>query len=229
MNLQRLSGIMSIHYRNKVLWLYVPGGVLLGNFIVNYLVSRLTESVEIYTGGLASVFVCLFIGGILTAAQTFPFALGFSVRRTDYYKGTLLMFAGVSVLTALLILLLSLLEVGTGNWGSSLHFFHLPYLSEGSVFEQFVIYLSLLLYNLSAGFGIGSFQRRFGGKGTFILMASLFLIITVAAFLCTANGWWGAIFTWIAGHTALQLALWLFPLTLIFAAASYFLLRRAST
>ncbi|SEG66020.1 hypothetical protein [Paenibacillus sp. UNC499MF] len=229
MNLQRLSGIMSIHYRNKVLWLYVPGGVLLGNFIVNYVVSRLTGSVEIYTGGLASVFVCLFIGGILTAAQTFPFALGFSVRRTDYYKGTLLMFAGVSVLTALLILLFSLLEVWTGDWGSSLHFFHLPYLSDGSVFEQFVIFLSLLLYNLSAGFGIGSFQRRFGGKGTFILMAALFLMITVTAFLCTANGWWSAIFAWIAGHTAVQLALWLFPFTLIFAAASYFLLRRAST
>ncbi|MEC0245455.1 hypothetical protein P4H65_06565 [Paenibacillus chitinolyticus] len=228
MNLQRLSGIMSIHYRNKVLWLYVPGGILLGNFLVNYLVSRLTGGVEIYTGGLASIFVCLFIGGILTAAQTFPFALGFSVRRTDYYKGTLFMFAGVSVLSALLVLLLSLLEIWTGNWGSNLHFFHLPYLSDGSILAQFIIFFSLLLYNLFAGFVIGSFQRKFGGKGTFILMVVLFLILTIVAFLCTANGWWGAIFSWIAGHTAVQLAIWLFPLTLIFAAASYLLLRRAS-
>ncbi|WP_217557158.1 hypothetical protein [Paenibacillus sp. GbtcB18] len=228
MSLQRLSGIMSIHYRNKVLWLYVFGGILLGNFLVNYIVSRLTGGVEIYTGGMASIFVCLFIGGIFTAAQTFPFALGFSVRRTDYYNGTLLMFTGVSVLTALLILLLSLLEVGTGNWGTNLHFFHLPYVTDGSILAQFMIYFSLLLYNLFAGFVIGSFQRKFGGKGTFILMVVLFLILTILALFCTANGWWGAIFSWIAGHTALQLAIWLFPLTLIFAASSYFLLRRAS-
>ena len=79
----------------------------------------------------------MFVGGIMSLTDTFPFALGFGVRRTDYVLGTTVMAVEVSAVTAVLWLLCSLLEIVTGGWGIELHYFHLPYFNDGSLIEQF--------------------------------------------------------------------------------------------
>jgi hypothetical protein len=170
----------------------------------------------------------MLVAGILTLTQTFPFAIGLSVRRTDFYIGTAWMIVLASAATAVLLLILSLIETWTGAWSTELHFFNLPYLSDGSALERLFIFFILLLHTYYLGFVISSVHRRFGRVGMYVFLIGSFLIFTIAGYSITFLGWWVSIWTWLANQNAFGLALWLIPLAAIYALVSYLLIRKAT-
>lgn len=176
----------------------------------------------------------MFLLGIVSLNDTFPFALGFSVRRTDYVLGTTVMAVTVSAVAAVLLLLFSLLESVTGGWGMELHYFHLPYLNDGSLIEQLWISFVVMANMYFLGFVIGSIYRRFGRAGTllfflivFLLMSIFSLVWTYLRWWGTYLRWWGAFFHWFSQFSAFELALGLLPLTAFYLLVSYLLLHRA--
>lgn len=217
-----------MHYRDKWLWLFTPWIILLSSFLVNIVVASFIQE-PIYTGGLISLFVYMLVIGILTLAQTFPFALGLSQRRTDFFIGTSLMAILTSAAFALLLFLLSVTESKlTGGWGLGLHFFHLPYLNDGTVIEQLLIYFLGMLHMFFLGFVVSSIFRRFGRSGLFISSAVMFILYSISGLVITYNHWWGHLFNWFAEHTAFGLALWSLPLTILYAFLSFLMLRRST-
>lgn len=223
-----MTGVLKMHYRDKWLWFFVPWIVLLSSFLVNIVVAFFLNE-PIYTGGLASIFISMMVTGIIILIQTFPFALGLSIRRTDYFFGTSLMAIIISAAFALLLFLLSITESKlTENWGLQLHFFHLPYLNDGTAIEQLLMYFMLMVHMFYLGFIISSIFRRFGRNGLFVFAAAMFIFYSVCGLLLTYNQWWGSLFTWFAGHTAFEIALWSIPLTALYALLSYLLLRRST-
>ncbi|MFK4996826.1 hypothetical protein ACI2OX_02705 [Bacillus sp. N9] len=52
---------------------------------------------DFYTGGVTSIFIYIFVLGILVVIQTFPFALGMSIRRKDYFVATTMMGVASSI------------------------------------------------------------------------------------------------------------------------------------
>lgn len=171
----------------------------------------------------------MFIAGCLTARETFPFALGFCVRRMDSFLGTIVMILLVSAGAAFLLLALSWIESSlTGGWGVQLHFFYLPFVNDGNAGEQLWIYFMVMLCLYVLGFSVASLNQRLGMNGTLIFFFSLSLLSTVAGFLITRLNWWGAIFSWLSHSSAFSLALWLLPVTICCLLASYLLLRRAT-
>lgn len=225
--MNRVQGIMKMHLRDKWTWCFIPAIVLFSSFIINITIGFFVEE-PIYTGGLLSLFIFTMITGIITLFQSFPFALGLSIRRTDYFWGTLVVISLISALMAVSLLLLSFLETSTGSWGVDVHYFHLPYLNDGTIAEQFIIYFASLLFFFFLGFFISSIYRRFGRIGFFTFCLSFLLLSTICAFLLTYNQWWMDIFQWIAQHTAFQLAVWSLPATAITASLSYLLLRKST-
>ena len=159
--MNRVAGVMKIHTKDK--WsLYLISSIVLGSsFIVNLITAMVTGGKEpIYTGGVASIYVYMFVAGIIVLAQMFPFALGLSVRRTDFYLGTAFMIGVINAVTALVLLLFAFIEQKTEGWGVNLHFFHLPYLNDGTIIEQFVIFFIILLHMSFLGFLIASVYQR---------------------------------------------------------------------
>lgn len=169
----------------------------------------------------------MFIMGIMSLTDTFPFALGFGVRRTDYILGTTVMAVEVSTLTAVLWLLCSLLEIVTGGWNIELYYFHLPYFNDGTLIEQFWVYFVLLTNMYFLGFVVGSISQRFGRVGTVIFVLTVLLLLSLFSLVWTYFRWWDAFFAWFSQFTAFELALGLLPLTVLYLLASYLLLRRA--
>jgi hypothetical protein len=223
--------VVKMYTRGKLIWFFLPWMGLLIQFlatlIVVLMIRLLAGKTPVYAGGLVSICVIMFYLGIVTLNDTFPFALGFSVRRTDYVLGTTVMAIAVSAVTAVLLLLFSLLEGVTGGWGVELHYFHLPYLNDGSLIEQLWISFVVMANMYFLGFVIGSIYRRFGRAGTLLFFLIVFLLMSIFSLVWTYLRWWGALFAWFSQFSAFELALGLLPLTVFYLLVSYLLLRRA--
>jgi hypothetical protein len=228
--MNQISGVMKMHSRDKLSWIYVPWVyVLFFSFLVNIIIAFFLDGkTEIYTGGIASIYFYMLIAGGVIIRETFSFVVGLSVRRKDYFWGTLVFVALASALSAILLFLLSFLENQTNSWGVSLHFFHLPYLNDGGVVEQIWVNFVLLMFMYFLGFVLASVYRRVGPKGLLVLSIVTLLLLSVSAILFTYFEWWIPIFTWVSQYTAFELACWMTPVVVIFITLSFLLLRKAT-
>ncbi|PWV98382.1 hypothetical protein DFQ01_11816 [Paenibacillus cellulosilyticus] len=226
--MNRTSTVVRMHLRKKLNWLLVPVAVLLSSFIINVLIGAFTDD-PIYTGGLSSIFVYMMVMGIITFAQTFPFALGMGIRRLDYYRGTFATGLLTVLVFAVFLFLMSMTEgKWTNYWGVRLHFFELPYWSDGPIINRLWIPFVLLLNMFAAGILIGTYYRRFNKTGLLIGALAIVLLGTIASFVIGLNDYWTNIFNWLQDQTMTGLALWTLPITLLFSAVSYLLLRRCT-
>jgi hypothetical protein len=222
--------VVKMHTRDPWIWFFLPSALsiqFLATLIVVLMIRLFGGKTPVYAGGWVYICVIMFVVGIVTLNDTFPFALGFSVRRTDYVLGTTGMAVAVSAVAAVLLLLCSLLESVTGGWGVELHYFHLPYLNDGSLIEQFWISFVFMANLYFLGFVIGSIYRRFGRAGTLLFFLIVFLLMSLFWLVWTYVRWWGAFFQWFSQFTAFELALLLLPLTAFYLLVSYLLLSRA--
>jgi hypothetical protein len=258
--MNRIASVMLIHARDRANWLLIPASILGTGFAIVLLFALsllllLGGSTPVYTGALAVVYFMMLIAGIRSVNGTFPFAVGFGARRRDYLLGTLAMVGVVCAAWAILLGLLSLIEASViKNWVVGLHYFHLPffsdgsplrqfcwssyhdlscarsnpnYLSNGSPWQQFWVYFVFMLFMSLLGLLLGSIYQRFGSLGEYIFFGSAFLLLSVFALVSITWNWWGVIFGWLAQQTAATLALWLVPLIAVCALAFYALLRKA--
>src|SRR5258708_34579050 len=97
--------VIKIHTRGKLIWFFLPWMGLLLQFLAALIVILIIillfrGKTPFYPGGLITICVIMFLVGIMSLADTFPFALGFGVLRTDYVLGTTVMAGVVSAVPA---------------------------------------------------------------------------------------------------------------------------------
>jgi hypothetical protein len=259
--MNRIASVLVMHARDRVTWFLIPASVLGAGFAIVLLIALSIDllwggATPVYTGALAVFYFVMLSGGATPVSGTFPFAVGFGTRRRDYLLGTLAWGVAVCAAWAILLGLLSLIEANViKNWGVGLHFFHLPFFSDGSPLRQFCwsyyhdrycaqsdpnylsggsplgqfwVSFALLLFLYLLGLLLGSIYQRFARVGEYVFFGIAFLILSVFLLMSTYWYWWGAIFGWLAQQTAAALGLWLVPLIGCFALASYALLRKAT-
>ncbi|WP_232229182.1 hypothetical protein [Paenibacillus zanthoxyli] len=206
-----------------------PVAIVLSILLVHSVILTVGSSEgEQFNGSIVTLYIYSFVFSILLVGQTLPFAVGMNVRRGDYFMGTAIFVGVISVLSALAQTFFAFVEKEWANyWGSRLHFFHFPYLSDGNVLKQFiVILLTLLMFNVW-GFFLGSLHCRFRARGVMIFFAALLVIIGV---FFSLPGWYprlDAVGDWLYVRTAFELALWQIPVIILLGAASRVLLRKA--
>lgn len=223
-----ISSVIKIHLRHKLSWFYLPWIIMSFSFLLNVLISVLIGGDAFYTGGLATIHIFMFVTALTTAVQLFPFSMGFSIRRTDFFLGTFIFILLISIFSSAVLALLSQVEVWTGSWGDKIHFFHLPYLSDGSWLVQFVVNVILILMFSMLGLGIGAFYLRFKGLRTFIMLAAVMILVSGLSLIAVRYEWLGPIFTWFTKQTALDLTLWMIPIVLVLTVCSRQCLRKST-
>ncbi|HEU5198774.1 MAG TPA: hypothetical protein VFU32_04015 [Ktedonobacterales bacterium] len=228
--MNRVTNVVRMHLKGWQFWFLAPWSIVLSSFVINLIIASFVGGkAAIYTGGLSSIYIYILVLGGIVVKDTFSFALGFSVRRRDYYLGTLLMAAGVSAISAVLIWLLSIVENSlVPGWGLNLHFFHLPYLNDGSLAEQLWIYFVVMLCMFLLGFMPGTVFQRYRSYGLYSLTAVVLLPATILGFVATRYSWWGTIFGWFAQQSAFDLASWTVLIVAICVLSSYAFLRKAA-
>ncbi|MEH7115348.1 hypothetical protein V7124_23770 [Neobacillus niacini] len=225
-----IQSVLKMYFRDKWAWFLIPNLILFSVFLLNFIISLfIPGDEEFYSGGgFSYIIVYMLVLGILVVTQTFPYAIGMSIRRTDYFLGTVVMAVVTNILYAILLVILSAIENATNGWGDQFHYFHLPYLNDGTLLEQFTIYIILFINFFFLGFLISSLVRRFGGKGVLIAAISSILVSSAIVLFVTYYGAWMDIFQWFASHTAIEIAYGLILPTLIYICLPYLLLRRAT-
>lgn len=222
-----IQGALKIHLIDKWSWVYIPLIILMSSFLFGLILSFIIPVEEkILVTGFSYVFIYMLIMGIVSFNQTFSFAMGMSLRRTDYFIGLSLISLGSGLLFSIAFVLLAFLENSTNGWGGRLAFFHLQYLNDGNIFDQFAVYFIVMVHLFFLGLLFSVFTKRFGLKGLLTLGLSIFFSISLAVLLLSYFEVWGDLFHWIVEHTAVQLAFWLIPFTFFYAVCSYWMLRR---
>lgn len=226
--MNRVNNVIKLHMRNKMSWLLIPWIILGANFLISLIFGlSLNDGETMNTGGLASIFIYMLVTGAVTLKDTFPFALGLSIRRKDYFQGTVIASFLFNFCTAALLAILAVIENATNGWGIGLHLFSISILQDLSPITVFGMYLILLLQMYFLGFATSSIHRRFGALGMIIFFVVVLLIGTGGSMLLSQFGLWGSIFSWI-GHHYLELFWWMVPLVAVYLLAAYGLLRRAA-
>ncbi|HEY7417593.1 MAG TPA: hypothetical protein VH593_20590 [Ktedonobacteraceae bacterium] len=227
-----LRTVVKMYTRGNLTWFFLPWMIVCIQFPVALIVTSIVEffgggKPPSYPGGLITICLSMFVWGIMSLTDTFPFALGFGVRRTDYVLGTMVIAVEVSTVAVVLWLLCSLLEIVTGGWGVELHYFYLPYFNDGSLIEQFWVYFVVLASMYILGFVVGSVYQRFGRVGAVTFGLTVLLLISLFALVWTYLRWWGAFLTWFSQFSAFELTLGVLLLTAFYLLVAYLLLRRA--
>lgn len=163
--MNRIAGVMSTHFAGR--WMLALGWlIMLPSFLLHLAIAVIVGYEQaFYVGGTAALYLTTFIMGVTSLIQTFPFALGLSASRRDYFLGTVGTYALVSAVSAVVLIILTVIEKQLDGWGEHLYFFNLPWLNDGTVLQQlFATFVVLELFYFS-GFTIGAIYQRFGLRG----------------------------------------------------------------
>ena len=181
------------------------------------------------TGGVASLYGIAIGMATISVTQIFPYALGMSVTRREFYLAWSLLAAAQSVAYALVLCLLRAVEQATGYWGTGMRYFSLPFMDDANPVLLLLGYAVPMLVVTHLGILFGTVYLRWGTTGVLASLTLAFTALGLAAALITWTRQWHAIGRWLLDQspTAL-LAGWPVLVAAAFAVGGFTLIRRAT-
>ncbi|EIV92189.1 hypothetical protein [Frankia sp. QA3] len=185
--------IARYHLLQRLLYLVLPWAILAFSFAVNLVISAELPPNTNRSGGLATIYVYVFAGGLLATVRSLPFGLALGVSRRSYYLGT----AGLGVVLAavygLALTAAQALERATGGWGVTLHFFELSYLLDGPWYLTWLTSFVGLVLLFVHGMWFGLVYRRWNLTGLVAFIAGHISTLLAAALVVTWTHTWAGI------------------------------------
>jgi hypothetical protein len=211
----------------------LPWLILTMVFVFNLIIFRLVpmspEVDERVTGGLAAIYVFVLVAHLQTMTQVFPFALGLSVTRREFFAGTSLLILAQAVLQGLAITLMAGLENATGGWGLDILFFRVPVVVEQPLWAQFLIYTVPFVALGYTSVFIGTVFKRWNQLGMYVLGLGSAVLFTLGVLVLNRLEGWPALSRFLVGTPVLELTAGYPALIAVgFAAVGFLVLRRAT-
>ncbi len=232
--------VARLHFVNKWTTIGVPWLVLTFIFVVNLalwaIIAASTSGKDLadfsnglqYSGSSFYIFVYMLIVAIQAVTRTFPFALGYGVTRRDFYLGTSLAFAMLSVFYGAALTVLSFIEQATHGWGFGGHMFTAIYFGHGPWFQRFFVFTVGMLFFFFVGAAASTVYVRWRANGLLVLGGVFALVVVAAIGLITLSQSWPAVGSWLASAGPVGIVAWLLVPTVVAAIAGFFVLRRAT-
>ncbi|MGA1835664.1 hypothetical protein VD659_01905 [Herbiconiux sp. 11R-BC] len=239
----RILPVFRLQFVNRWSAFVIPWLVLAFIFLVNFAIWLIivanvqnpadradAQSGLQFSGASFYVFVYLGIFAAQAIAFTFPFALGYSTTRREYYLGTALAFAGMAALYAVALTVLSVIETATGGWGVGGQMFSAVYFGgpDAPWWVRLFIFFSAFAFFLFLGSTIAAVYMRWRNNGMLIFFAAAALIVLGLVALATFTNSWPLVGEWFVANGAPGVAAWLFAPTVLSALAGYLVLSRAT-
>ena len=153
-----LVNVCRYHLVQRLNYMALPWAVLGFAFAVDVAILALTpagHSSHRYVGGLAAIFVLLFVLGLQSVARSVPFGLALGLSRRSYYLGTVGLALTLAAVYGLALTVLQVVERATGGWGMKMGFFRVPYILQGPWYltwlTSFVALALLFVYGMWFG------------------------------------------------------------------------------
>lgn len=194
----RIGATLRLHTVAWPLLIAWPVGILAGSFLISYLIFFLVQSDQDYnfTGSVFAVFGFVLAFYLQAMTQTFPFALGLTVTRHEFFTATTLMALAQSAVFALALYLLSVLEAATDGWGVRMRMFGLARYFTDSPALQFLTLFASLLFVAAIALAAGAVHQRWKVTGTLTAGVVVLGGLSLAALLVTWARAWPSIGSW---------------------------------
>ncbi|NLU81503.1 ABC transporter permease [Rhodococcus sp. HNM0569] len=228
----RLWNVARVHTVAWPLLLGWPAGVLLVSFLIPFAIFAIigdTGNDFNFTGSVSSVFGVSLAFYLAAMTQTFPFALGLSVTRRDYFVATLGVAATQTVTFAVALQGLAVLERNTDGFGVHMRMFDIPGIFTSNFLVQFATYVAFLALVAALGLAIGAVHLRWRVTGLYTVAVAALLALGAAALVITWQRWWPAIGSWFVDvPRVVPMVALPAGLTVVAVAAAWATLRRAT-
>lgn len=228
--------IVRLHAVNPSIFFLVPAMVLGGAWAITMVIALILLGSGVpmentgfeYSWAVLSPQWYLVVVGVQAVSYTFPFALGFGATRRDYWLGTTLMFVLASLLYAVVIATLLLMERATGGWGIGAGMFDALWYVGADWFTAFYTTFALQLLVLFIGAGVTTVFMRWRMKGMLTLAsAGMALILGIIALLTFTESW-EPLGQWLGSIGLVGVFTLLLVTALAWAVVGFLVIRRAT-
>ncbi|MEJ8281210.1 hypothetical protein [Pseudonocardia spirodelae] len=223
----RLTGV-DARVRMSVPWL-ILGAIFLVNVAIWWAVRASSDDGgQGTTGALTALFFIIGSTYLVTMTQTMPFALSLGITRRHFYAGVVVRLAGETLVHAVALTALLLLERATDGWGLRMGFFSLGFVPPLNPLLQVLCFWVPLLSIGTLFLLFGAVFRRWGQYGVWALAVAGVLAAGLAVFWVTWQSAWPAVGRFFTG-TPVPVLLAVHPLVLaaVAVAVGYLVVRRA--
>jgi hypothetical protein len=239
----RILPIARLHAVNRLQVFIVPALILLFILLVNMVIWWLIlrsvtdpadradaqEGLQ-YSGASFYVFVYAIVLGAQAVAFVFPYALGMSVTRRDFWLGSVLAFVGLSAVYSAFITVLAVIEQVTDGWGLGGRMFTVLYFGgeDAPWYERFLLFFAAFLFCFFIGAVVATIYQRWRVNGMLLFFAALTLVVLGGIVLITLTDSWPAVGAWFVATGAGGLVAWSLVITAASAVVGYLVLRRST-
>ncbi|CUU55142.1 hypothetical protein Ga0074812_104223 [Parafrankia irregularis] len=180
------------HLTQQPFYLTLPWALTVFSLFINLIISTVTPT-SIHTGGLATLYIWMFVGGLLATHRSLPFGLALGLSRRSYYLGTAGLAVALSAADAVALTALYALEGASGGWWVDLHFFRISYLLDGPWYLTWLTSFVGLGLLFVYGMWFGIVYRRWNVTGLAAFIASQGALLLVGVLLAAWADAWAAI------------------------------------
>ena len=236
---RRIWAVTRLHFVNRfgIIWmpLIILGSIFLLNLAIWWIITESTGNnnranhVQLgYSGAVSYIYIYGMVVAVQAIARTFPFSLGFGVTRRDFYLGSAIAFVILSLGFAVVLTIMSTIEIATGGWGMGGRMFAPAYFTNDSWLVRFVMYFLLFLFLLFIGCAGAAFFVRWRATGLTAFFGIIALVLLGAVAYFTLGHLWPSFGRWFVDAGAIGVSLWTIIPTLVAGLAGFFVLRRAT-
>ncbi|MEI5584157.1 MULTISPECIES: hypothetical protein [unclassified Agromyces] len=228
--------IVRLHTVNPSIFFLVPALVLGGAWVITMVIALILLGAGVpmestgfeYSWAVLSPQWYLIVVGVQAVSYTFPFALGFGATRRDYWIGTGVMFALASLLYAVVIATLLVVERATGGWGIGAGMFEALWYVGADWAIAFYTTFALQLLVLFIGAGVTTVFMRWRMRGMLTLAAGGVVVILAIIAAFTFSESWDELGRWLASIGLVGVFTLLLVKALAWAVAGFLVIRRAT-
>jgi hypothetical protein len=239
----RVTAVMKLHLVNRFSVFAIPwmilGFVLLVNLIIWWIIVSSTNDPAAvadaqdglqYSGATFYIFVYMMVLGIQGVALTFPFALGLSVTRRDFWLGSALGFGVLAALYSAGMTALAVIERVTNGWGLGGRMFTAVYFgaADEAWWMRFLIFFVIFLFFFFVGSAIATIYLRWRVNGMLVFFAGLALVLVGLLAIVVFTDSWPAVGAWFVQNGPVGVVFWSLVPTALAALTGFVLLRRAT-
>jgi len=239
----RVVAVLRLHLVNRFSVFVVPWMIMGFIFLVNLAIwwviaAAVTDPADRadaqeglqYSGASFYIFVYMMVMAIQAIALTFPFALGYSVTRRDFWLGTALSFVVQAALYSGAMTVLAVIEVATNGWGLGGRMFTALYFggADAPWFERFFLFFATFLFFFFIGALIATVYQRWRLNGMLVFFGALVLALVGAVVFTTLSDGWPAVGAWFVHTGATGVVAWSLVPTAVAALAGFALIRRTT-
>jgi hypothetical protein len=235
---RRILAVFKLHFVNRFQILYLPliilGAIFVLNLAIWWIIVAASDGKNSgshhlgYSGAVSYIYVYGVVIAVQAISRTFPFSLGFGVTRRDFYLGSALAFVLLSFGFAVVLTIMSVIEIATNGWGVGGRMFAPLWFTSDSWLLRFVMYFCAFLFLLFVGTAGAAFYVRWRATGLVVFFGIIAVLLVGAFAYITPAHWWGPIGTWLTRSGPVVITLWLLVPAAVCAIAGYFVLRRAT-